>query len=370
MRRLLGKTAVSLKAMVYGKEGSHKSNTAIQFATLKDRNGKPLKVLLIDSEFKSVEGFNEAWLEEQNVDFGNICEIRTRDMDLIYKLCECFTKGKPIPVLDENDNITKDYELDAEGNPFIADVLIMDSISVLQDLLVEGRTEIIKKRANIKIIKEGMYGDEAELYLENTGMQFLDYAKLKSKALKLIRDLQAVTGKHVVYVARAKDAKESKLVNGKMEQIDLGFELMDATSFKFLPYEVNLIVHTKNTNGTTIFEIEKDSTGVKKQGDVLTDFSMKDYENYINNVNRKELIKTKTYAENIEKAKAFTEDSEESSNDIKLRLYKMIVGYAKEHKEAGALIKNYCSEHNISGFGTPELISLDDLTEIRKILNI
>lgn len=371
-RRVLGQTAVSMKAMIYGKEGTHKSNTAIQFATLKGRDGKPLRVLLLDMEFKSLEGFNEAWVESKGVDFGNICEIRTRDLGVITRLCETFVKSQPIPVLDENDNFTKEFELDADGKPFVADVLVMDSISVVHDLLVEGRNEIVKKRTNIKIIKDGLYGDEKELALENAGMQFLDYAKLKSKALKMVRDLQAITGKHVAYISRAKDAKESKMINGKIEQVDLGYELMDATSFKFLPYEVNLIIHTKNEKGMTIFEIEKDSTGVKKQGEVLVDFDLKDYEAYINNSNRSELLKVKSYEDNLKTAQTFTEDSEEGDNDIKLKLYKMIVGYAKENPTAKALMAKYCSEHSIpiANLGHPELISIEDLTEIKKLLGI
>lgn len=371
-RRCLGNTAVSMKTMVYGKEGTHKSNIAIQFATLKNKEGKPLKVLLLDLEFKSVEGFNEAWLEGKGVDFRNICEIRTRDLDAITKLLDIFSKGKPIPVLDDNDKFTKEFETDADENPFIADVLVIDSLSVINDLMIEGRGEIVKKRTNIKIIKEGLYGDEKEIALDNSNMQLLDYGKLKTKALKMVRDLQATSAKHVCYVVRAKDAKESKLVDKKIEVIDLGYEIMDATSFKFLPYEVNLIVHTKNEKGITLFEIEKDSTGVKQQGEILSEFDMKDYESYINNTNRSELLKVKSYADNLKTAQTFTEDSEEADNDIKLKLYKMIVGYAKDNPTAKALMAKYCAEHSIAiaNLGQPELISLDDLTEIRKLLGL
>lgn len=366
-RRILGKTAVSMKGLIFGKEATHKSNTAIQIATLKKIDGKPMRVLALDFEYRSYEGFNEAWVESKGVDFNNICEIRTRDLDLIYKLLDRFTKGQPIPVLDENDNIVKDkFEVDAEGNPFVADAVILDSISVLHDLLIEGRNEIIKKRANIKIAKDGLFGDEKELYLENAGMQFLDYAKLKSKALKMVRDLQAVTGKHVFFISRAKDAKESKLVNGKPEQIDLGYEIMDATSFKFLPYEVSLIIHTQNVNGTTTYTIDKDSTGVKTQGMVLTDFNLKDYESYMNNENRTELIKVKTYDENLNKAKNFTDDSEESG-DIKLKMYNLILGVCKTDAQKGALVKKYCMDRHLS-LQTPDLLAVEDLAEMKKLI--
>lgn len=372
-RRVLGKTAVSVKMMIYGKEGSRKSNTAIQFATLKNKNGEPLKTLLIDTEFKAIEGYNEAFLESKGVDFGNVCEMRTRNLSTITQLCDCFVKSQPIPMLDENDNIIQgEFELDANGNPFVADVLILDSISVINDLLVEGRNEIVKKRTNIKIQKDGLWGDAKELALENSGLQFLDYAKLKTKALKMVRDLQAITGKHVIYVARAKDAKESKLIGGKMESIDLGYELMDATAFKFLPYEVNLIIHTKNENGITSYAVEKDSTGVKSQGEVIYEFDVKDYEGYINNLNRHELLKTKSYAEDLSRAKTFTEDCEEGDNDQKFRLWKLIVSHLKTNPNLKPIVKQYLDSVNIpvGNLGKPDDIPNEHLVEIKHLLKI
>lgn len=367
-RRKIGKTEVSVKGMLYGKEGTRKSNTAMQIATILKKDGKPMKVLLLDLEYKAIEGYNEAWLENQGVNFDNLCEIRTRDLSLIHILLEKFTKGQPIPKLDEDDKIVNgEFELDAEGNPFIADAVVLDSISVINDLLVEGRNEIIKKRANIKIIKDGLFGDEKELYLENVGMQFLDYAKLKTKALKMVRDLQAVTGKHVFFVARAKDAKESKLVNGKMEQIDLGYEIMDATSFKFLPYEVSLIIHTQNINGMVAYTVEKDSTGVNTQGSVLTDFNLSMYADYINNMNRNQLLKVKSYEDNLANAKNFTDDAEDSSKDIKLSTYEFIVKTCKSDATKGAIVKGYCKEKSLN-LGTPDLLSIEELIEIKKMI--
>ena len=370
MRRKLGETAVSMKVMVYGKEGTRKSNTAIQFSTLKNRAGKDFRVLLIDTEFKSIEGFNEAWIESKNVNFDNICEIRTRDLSLITLLADKFTKGEPIPVTDENGKVLQnEYELDADGNPFVADVLIMDSISVINDLLIEGRQELAKKRTNIKIIRDGLFGDEKELALENSGLQFLDYAKLKSKALKMVRDLQAVTGKHVVYVARSKDAKENKLVNGKMEVVDLGYELMDATSFKFLPYEVNLIVHTIKNNGIVEHHIEKDSTGVNHQGDIMYDFDLSSYGDFINNIYRNQLLKSQSYEKTLDIATTFAEDAEEADNDIKLKIYKLIIQQCRASAELGNLTKKYCKEHGIS-LADPNVVALSDLVELKKLLNL
>lgn len=367
-RRSLGNTAVSIKGLIVGKEGTAKSNTAIQIATLKNKDGSPMKVLALDFEYRSLEGFNEAWLESKGVDFNNICEIRTRDLDTIQILLNCFVKGSPIPKLDDSDKVIKgEFELDANEQPFIADAVVLDSISVINDLLVEGRNEIVKKRTNIKIIKEGLFGDEKDLALENSNLQFLDYAKLKSKALKMVRDLETVTGKHVFFVSRAKDAKESKLVGGKMEQVDLGYEIMDATSFKFLPYEVSLIIHNhRDKNGKITFTVDKDSTGVHKQGEVLDSFNIKDYENYINNSNRAELLRVQSYEHNLAKAKIFTDDAEES-DDIKLKMYKLIVGTCQSDKEKAKLVKEYCAKHKIN-LSTPDLVAIDDLAEMKKIV--
>lgn len=368
-RRNLGKTMTSLKVMIYGKEGTQKSNLAIQMATMKKQDGTPLKVLLLDLEYKALEGFNEAWLEKENVDFGNVCEIRTRDLDLISILCTKFVNGQPIPYLNENDEIVSGkFEKDADGNDFIADVIIFDSISVLNDLFIEGRQSLVNKRTNIKIAKEGLFGDEKELALENAGMQFLDYAKLKTKALKLVRDLQACTGKHVAYISRAKDAKETKIVNGKMESIDLGYEVMDSTVFKFLPYEVSLIIHNQNKNGITTFTLEKEGCGVHEKGKIYTEFTLKDYEDYINNKNRTELLKVKTYAENVDKASMFTEDSEDDQ-DAKFKIWNEIITACKSDNVKGAIIKKYCSENNVKGLNNPEMVSMSDLVEMKKILD-
>ena len=367
-RRKIGKTAVSIKGIIFGKEGTRKSNTAMQISMLKKQNGEPMKVLLLDLEYKAIEGYNEAYLENNGVDVENICEIRTRDLSLISVLLDKFTKGQPIPLLDENDKIVDGkFEVDANGDLFIADAVVIDSLSVMQDLLIEGRNEIIKKRANIKIMKDGLFGDEKELYLENIGMQFLDYAKLKTKALKMVRDLQASTGKHVFFVIRAKDAKESKIVNGKMESIDLGYEIMDATSFKFLPYEVSLIVHTyKDKDNNIVYCVDKDTTGVKEQYKEYLDFSIKDYEGFINNANRKELLKVKSYSENLEKAKDFTDEAEEPT-DLKLKMYNLIVGVCKTDKEKATEVIKYCKERGLN-LSTPDLVSVDDLCEMKKIV--
>lgn len=370
-RRKIGRTNVPLRVLIWGKEGSRKSNTAIQLAMLKNIDGTPKKVLLLDLEYKSIEGYNEMYLAKHGVNLDNICEIRTRDLKTIKELIDRFTMSKPIPKLDENDNIIKnEYELDGDGKPFIADSIIIDSLSVLSDLFIEGRQVIVDRRTNLKIVKDGIFGDEKELMLDNSGLQLLDHSKIKTKALKLIRDLQAISGKDICYIARGKDAKKTSVVNGKMEIIDLGYEIMDATAFKFLPFEVSLEVYTKNNNDVTLFTVKKDCTGVHAQNEVSSDFSLLDYNEFINNADKTEKVTAKKYDENLKTASIFTEDAEEADKDIKLKYYTLICMSAKNNKEHAAMVKDYCTRNKIDNFNQAELISMQDLVEIKKILKI
>ncbi len=74
----------------------------------------------------------------------------------------------------------------------------------------------------------------------------------------------------------------------------------------------------------------------------------------------------------MNKAKVFTEDCEEGDNDTKMRLWQLIVSYTKANPRAKQDISRYLNGKNIpvANIGNPDLISLDDLTEIKKILGL
>jgi hypothetical protein len=387
-RRKLRSTQYSMKVLVYGKPATRKSNIGAQFARLKSKEGKPLRVLLIDTEYKAIEGFNENYLHELGVKEDNVLEERTRSLENIQILIDKFTQGKPImksefkdvEVIDhktfekkivQKEVFTNEPELDADGQPFIADVIVIDSLSVIADLYTEGRTAIVETRTNIKIKKEGLSGDEKEMALENMGLQLLDYSKLSMKAKKMIRDLLAITNKHVVFVCRAKDAKETRetVENGKkkMVMVDLGYEILDATSFKFIGFETNLNIHSyKTKDGHIEMEFKKDCSGIKKEGEKTNHFDIMDYQAFINNEERTETLRVETYENSIKSATAFTEESTEV--DIKFSLHKAIMDKAKESADVAKKIKQFCNEKAINGalLTKPELLSLDILLQMKE----
>ncbi|MGL5647017.1 MAG: hypothetical protein ACRDDY_04135 [Clostridium sp.] len=387
-RRILGSTQYSMKVMVYGKPATRKSNIGAQFARLKGKDGKNLKVLLIDTEYKAIEGFNENYLVEQGVDTMNILEERTRNLENIQILIDRFTQGKPImksefkdvEIVDpktfakkvvQKEVFTNEAQLDADGKPFVADVIVIDSLSVISDMYTEGRFNIVERRTNIKIKKEGITGDEKEMALENMGLQLLDYSKLSMQAKKMIRDLLAVTGKHVVFVCRAKDAKETveTIENGKKKLVmkDLGYDIIDATSFKFLGYETNLNLHTKKTeDGAIEMTFEKDCTGIHKEGDRINHFDIMEYQAFINNESKSSDFKVASHNDNIESASSFTEESSEV--DAKFTLHKTILEEAKKNVEVANKLKQFCADKGINGahLGKVELLSMDMLLQMKE----
>lgn len=370
MRRQIGKTAVTIKALFMGKEGTRKSNTAIQIAEIPTLAGKERKVLLFDLEYKAIEGFNENYLAKHGVKFGNICEIRSRDMNLIQQIIDRILDGKPVPVIDENGKITKANEKDEDGNDFMPDSIIIDSISVIQDLMIEARQDMARIRTNQEIIDKALVGNKLELELDKTGIPLSDYNKMQSKALKLVRNLQAQTGIDVIYICRAIDAKESKLEDKKLVVIDLGYEKMDATSFrKFLPFEANLFVHMKNeANGVTTFNILKDSLGLHNKGEILTEFSLLEYSDIMNNKAKDQYFKASKYENDIQNSKAFTDD--DNKGDIKAQLYLSVIKACQKDASKKAQLMEYCKSNNIADMSSAEKLEIENLMEMKELLDI
>ena len=57
--------------LIYGKQGSGKSSMAIDFARMKREDGKPFRLLYLDSESGSIDSYLED-LEKEGIDVNNI----------------------------------------------------------------------------------------------------------------------------------------------------------------------------------------------------------------------------------------------------------------------------------------------------------
>ncbi|MDD2470141.1 MAG: hypothetical protein PHI22_04365 [Bacilli bacterium] len=259
-----------LKFFVYGKHGTRKSNCVADFAKMKTEEGKPLKVLYIDCETGSIDGFGLDRLEAEGVDLRNIYIVYTSSISEVREYSNKFIKNEPYYELDEDGIETDNMILDTEGNQFIADAIVIDGITVVADNVSDAAINLSEKRASIKADIAGKTSDEKEVMVGTAGLEFKDHNKIKGSGKSLIRNLITNTDKYVAITGRAKDKKEmTKNGKGDMVLTYMGYEVPE--SWDFIQYEVFTVIHNMvNADGEIYGVIEqKDRTGKFKPNEII-----------------------------------------------------------------------------------------------------
>jgi hypothetical protein len=162
--------------------------------------------------------------------------------------------------------------VDAEGNPFRADVIVVDSITPIQDTVKYGMIKTSEKRAKLRTSKKENVS-QAEIFVaESTaGMEFKDYDKLQAKGKNLLRGLITKTNKYVCVISREKDLKKQvKSDTGDgFTSIKIG---VTPDCPKDAEYEFFTVVHMMEDedSGEIIGQIEqKDRTLQFERGEII-----------------------------------------------------------------------------------------------------
>ena len=138
--------------LIYGKQGSGKSSLALEFAKMKREDGKPFRVLYLDSEAGSIDSYLDDY-EAEGIDIDNIYIVYTQSLSEVNSYISKITKGEDLYELDDDGNETDDIVLDSDGEPFKPDAIVIDSASVLYIATQQGLTEFSKKRAKVRANK-------------------------------------------------------------------------------------------------------------------------------------------------------------------------------------------------------------------------
>lgn len=289
-----------LKFFVYGKQGTRKSNCVADFAKM-TKDGKPLKVLYIDCETGSIDGFGLDRLEAEGVDLRNIYIVYTSSISEVRDYCDRAIKNSPFYAIEKIYNeqieemewveafgVNNKMTLDTDGKQFIADAIVIDGITVVADNVSDAAINLSEKRAAIKADIAGKTSDEKEVMVGTAGLEFKDHNKIKSSGKSLIRNLITNTDKYVAITGRAKDKKEMQK-NGKGDMIltYMGYEVPE--SWDFIQYEVFTVIHNLvNADGDVYGVIEqKDRTGKFKPNETIENPSVALWQDVIdNNKNR------------------------------------------------------------------------------------
>ena len=255
----------------------------MQLCYLKNADGKPFRVLYLDTENGSIDNYTEE-LEANGVNPDNLLIVYTQSLAEVQNYIKMVTNDEDIE--DENG----DVYLDADGKPFRADALVVDSASILKMTATQGLTAFSQKRAKVKAASQGLTGDERAVKIEGAGMELKDFNTLNFKGQSLILDLNA-SGVNYIVVCREKDEKHTKVVNGSIVSEPTGRKIPDG--FAGQEYNVDTEFRLYFQDGQQLAFFDKDRTGMHKGGEVVEDLTLLEYQDIISSSakNRENVIK-------------------------------------------------------------------------------
>lgn len=335
--RIASKIQSKLGTLIFGEQFTGKSTLASQLAYFKRPDGKPFRLLYLDPESGSIDDYLPD-LEANGVDIANIYIVYTQSLGEVRQYISRVKNNEDFPVLDDEGNETDDIVLDADGNPFRADAIVVDGASILNLTTKQGLVEFSKKRNAVKAKKDNLIGDEKVVKIEGAGLELKDYQTINFKGQDLILDLMA-SGVHYVVTARETDEKVSvKGDDGKITSVTTGRKIPEG--FKGMEYNCKTELRTfTNEDGVICLEVLKDRTGVHSKGEIIEDPTFLDWQSVIDKtaknkeyVIKNDLTKSVEVEQDIYKREILgavgepvettetTETTQDSSDDIKAKI--------------------------------------------------
>lgn len=272
-------TQSKLGMILYGEQFTGKSTMAMQFAYFKRPDGKPFRVLYLDPETGSIDDYLPE-LKSNGVNLDNIYIVYTQSLAEVREYITKVKNNEDFYELDDDGVETDEVVLDADGEPFRADAIVVDGTSILNLTTKQGLIEFSKKRNKVKADKDGLVGDARLVKIEGSGLELKDYQVVNFKGQDLILDL-AASGVHYIATAREADEKQSvKDADGKITSVSTGRKIPDG--FKDMKYNAKTVIRMfRNEDGQVCAHIEKDRTHVHEDNVTIEDPTLLDWQNVI-----------------------------------------------------------------------------------------
>lgn len=315
--------------LLYGKQGSGKSTMALDLAKMKREDGKPFRVLYIDSEAGSIDSYLED-LQNTGIELDNLYIVYTQSLQEVNDYITKVKDNSDLYELDDDGKETDDIVLDADGKPFRADAIVIDSVSVIYIASQQGLTEFSKKRAKVRADKNELTGLEKQVTIEGAKIEIQDYNTLKFDGQDLVLSLLGC-GKHFAIIAREQDEKQQKETSekGKFTSVATGNKIPDG--FKDLAYNVKTVIRmVEDDMGNIMAEIkDKDRTKVHARGEIIENPTLLDWEVVISkNKGREDYTLANDLHKSVEKETSNylksndLGDDKENEQDLSLEEYK------------------------------------------------
>ena len=266
-------TQSKLGMILYGEQFTGKSTMAMQLAYFKRPDGKPFRVLYLDPETGSIDDY-------LGVNLENIYIVYTQSLGEVRQYIAKVKNGDDFYELDDDGDETDNVVLDADGEPFRADAIVVDGTTILNLTTKQGLVEFSKKRNKVKADKDGLVGDARLVKIEGAGMELKDYQTINFKGQDLILDLMA-SGVHYIVTARETDEKETiKQSDGSTMSVVTGRKIPDG--FKGMTYNVKTEIRMyRNEEGTVCAHVKKDRTHTHEDNSIIEDPTLLDWQSVI-----------------------------------------------------------------------------------------
>lgn len=266
-----------LNMIIYGDTFTGKTTLASQLAYFKRDNGKPFRLLYIDAETGGLDSYLGD-MESAGINLENIYIVYTQSLTEVRQYIARVKNNEDFYELDDDGEETNQIVLDADGEPFRADAIVVDGATILNMTTQSGLIEFSKKRNKVKAEKAGLVGDEKLVKIEGSGLEIKDWSTIKFKGQDLILDLMS-SGVHCITTCRETEEKHSVTTpDGQITSVSTGKHIPDG--FKDIMYNTNTVLRTffDKETGQICAEIVKDRTGVHTQGEVIEDPSLLDWQ--------------------------------------------------------------------------------------------
>lgn len=372
-------TQSKLGMILYGEPFTGKSTMAMQLAYFKRPDGKPFRVLYLDPETGSIDDYLGD-LEDNGVNLDNIYIVYTQSLGEVRQYIAKVKNGEDFYELDDDGEETDEVVLDADGEPFRADAIVVDGTTILNLTTKQGLIEFSKKRNKVKADKDGLVGDARLVKIEGAGMELKDYQTINFKGQDLILDLMA-SGVHYIVTARETDEKENiKLADGTTQNVVTGRKIPDG--FKGMGHNVKTEIRMfRNEDGVVCAWVKKDRTHVHEDNVTIEDPTLVDWQAVIDKTaNRKQFVVKNdlTKAVDIEQdiyskeilgkvgEPSTEDDNNDNSTDIEVMKKEIIA-----KRNALSPIDKKAMKEKLEAAGLPTAYkNVTDVTILQKVLDL
>lgn len=274
--RKASKTQSKLGMVLFGEQFTGKSTMAMQLAYFKRPDGKPFRVLYLDPESGSIDDYLPE-LEDNGVNLDNIYIVYTQSLTEVRQYIAKVKNNEDFYELDDDGEETDDILLDADGEPFRADAIVIDGTTILNLSTKQGLVEFSKKRNKIKADDAGLIGDARLVKIEGSFLELKDYNVINFKGQDLILDLMS-SGVHYIVTARETDEKQSvKDSDGKITSVSTGRKVPEG--FKQMGYNAKTVIRMfRDEDGNVCAHVQKDRTHVHDDNAIIEDPTLLDWQ--------------------------------------------------------------------------------------------